>query len=73
MACRKDGIQPARQFDLSAVRQIGCAGAPLATEGYVWLVEQMGQGVLLNVGSGVETSVLASPESSKLPSTKLSF
>lgn len=52
MACRKAGIEPARQFDLSKVRQIGCAGAPLATEGYVWLVEQMGQDVLLNVGSG---------------------
>ena len=33
-----------------AVRQIGCAGAPLATEGYVWIVEQLGQDVLLNVG-----------------------
>jgi len=52
MACRKEGIEPARQFDLSAVRQIGCAGAPLATEGFVWVVEQMGQSVLLNVGSG---------------------
>ncbi len=52
MACRKAGLEPARQFDLSRVRQIGCAGAPLATEGYVWLVEQLGQDVLLNVGSG---------------------
>jgi acetoacetyl-CoA synthetase len=52
MACRKEGLEPARQFDLSHVRQIGCAGAPLATEGYIWLVEQLGQGVLLNVGSG---------------------
>ena len=52
MSCRKEGIEPARQFDLSAVRQIGCAGAPLATEGYLWIVEQMGQDVLLNVGSG---------------------
>jgi len=52
MACRKEGIEPARQFDLSAVRQIGCAGAPLPTEGFVWITEQMGQNVLLNVGSG---------------------
>jgi acetoacetyl-CoA synthetase len=52
MACRKEGLEPARQFDLSTVRQIGCAGAPLPTEGYVWIVEQMGQDVLLNVGSG---------------------
>jgi acetoacetyl-CoA synthetase len=52
MACRKEGIEPAQQFDLLSVRQIGCAGAPLATEGFVWLVEQLGQNVLLNVGSG---------------------
>ncbi len=52
MACRKAGIEPARQFDLSRVRQIGCAGAPLAPEGYEWIVQQMGQQVLLNVASG---------------------
>ena len=52
MACRKAGIEPARQFDLSRVRQIGCAGAPLASEGYEWIVQQMGQQVLLNVASG---------------------
>lgn len=52
MACRKEGIEPAREFDLHAVRQIGVAGAPLATEGFAWIVEQLGQGVLLNVGSG---------------------
>ncbi len=52
MACRKDGVEPAREFDLSRVQQIGCAGAPLATEGYAWLVEQLGPHVLLNVGSG---------------------
>jgi acetoacetyl-CoA synthetase len=34
------------------VRQIGVAGAPLTLEGYVWIVERLGQGVLLNVGSG---------------------
>jgi acetoacetyl-CoA synthetase len=39
-------------FDLSRVRQVGVAGAPLATEGYVWIVDQMGPDVLLNVGSG---------------------
>jgi acetoacetyl-CoA synthetase len=52
MACRREGIEPAVEFDLSNVDQVGCAGAPLAKEGYVWLVEQLGQGVLLNVGSG---------------------
>ncbi|WP_435747354.1 acetoacetate--CoA ligase [Microbacterium sp. PMB16] len=52
MACRKERIEPARLFDLSAVRQIGCAGAPLAPSGAAWLAEEFGQEVLLNVGSG---------------------
>jgi acetoacetyl-CoA synthetase len=52
MASRKQGVEPAREFDLSRVEQVGCAGAPLAKEGYVWLVEQLGPRVLLNVGSG---------------------
>jgi acetoacetyl-CoA synthetase len=52
MACRKAGVVPRELADLSTVRQIGVAGAPLATEGYVWITEQLGQGVLLNVGSG---------------------
>ena len=53
MACRKDGHRARASSSTSRrVRQIGCAGAPLATEGYVWIVEQMGPDVLLNVGSG---------------------
>jgi acetoacetyl-CoA synthetase len=51
MACRKEGVQPARQFDLR-IRQIGAAGSPLPAEGYGWVYEQFGDGVLLNVGSG---------------------
>jgi acetoacetyl-CoA synthetase len=52
MACRKEGMLPRQVADLSTVRQIGVAGAPLATEGYVWITDQLGPGVLLNVGSG---------------------
>ena len=52
MACRKEGITPAQQFDLSAIRQIGAAGSPLPAEGFHWVVEQFGPQVLLNVGSG---------------------
>jgi acetoacetyl-CoA synthetase len=51
MACRKEGVRPARQFDLR-IRQIGAAGSPLPAEGYRWVYEQFGPGVLLNVGSG---------------------
>jgi acetoacetyl-CoA synthetase len=52
MACRKEGVEPAQEFDLSRVRQIGAAGSPLPAEGYRWVAEQFGPGVLLNVGSG---------------------
>jgi acetoacetyl-CoA synthetase len=52
MACRKESVEPAREFDLSRLRQIGAAGSPLPVEGYRWVAEQFGPGVLLNVGSG---------------------
>jgi acetoacetyl-CoA synthetase len=52
MACRKEGIAPAKEFDLSRIRQIGAAGSPLPAEGFHWVAEQFGPNVLLNVGSG---------------------
>jgi acetoacetyl-CoA synthetase len=52
MACRKAGLEPARQHDLSGLRQLCAAGSPLPLEGYGWVVEQFGPEVLLNVGSG---------------------
>jgi acetoacetyl-CoA synthetase len=52
MACRKAGLRPAAEFDLSRVRQIGAAGSPLPAEGYRWVAQQFGPDVLLNVGSG---------------------
>ncbi|MEP9384252.1 acetoacetate--CoA ligase [Nocardioides sp. KR10-350] len=52
MACRKAGIRPAEEFDLSALRQIGIAGSPLPPEGSRWLYEQFGDRVLINLGTG---------------------
>lgn len=52
MASRKEGIEPGREFDLASVRQLGAAGSPLPPEGYRWIHDQFGDGVLLNVGSG---------------------
>ncbi|OIJ65025.1 acetoacetate--CoA ligase [Streptomyces mangrovisoli] len=52
MACRKEGVRPAEEFDLSRVRQLGVAGSPFPAEGYDWVHEQFGDSVLLNVGSG---------------------
>ncbi|MFE2554956.1 acetoacetate--CoA ligase [Streptomyces sp. NPDC059352] len=52
MACRKAGVRPAEEFDLSRLRQLGAAGSPLAAEGFRWVAEQFGDRVLLNVGCG---------------------
>lgn len=52
MACRKEGVRPAEEFDLSAIRHLPVAGSPLPAEGYHWVHEQFGDAVLLNVGSG---------------------
>ncbi|GIJ72870.1 acetoacetate--CoA ligase [Virgisporangium ochraceum] len=52
MACRKEGLAPWDEVDLSAVRQIGCVGSPLPVDGFSWLQNGFGPRVLLNVGSG---------------------
>jgi acetoacetyl-CoA synthetase len=52
MACRREGIRPAEEFDLSRLRQIGVGGSPFPAEGFRWVAEQFGSRVLLNVGSG---------------------
>ncbi|MCP2341561.1 acetoacetate--CoA ligase [Actinomadura rupiterrae] len=52
MACRKQGVRPAEEFDLSRLRQLGAAGSPLPADGFRWVSEQFGDRVLLNVGSG---------------------
>ena len=52
MGCRKAGLRPAREFDLSSIRQLCAAGSPLPAEGFDWVYEQLGPDVLLNVGSG---------------------
>ena len=52
MGCRKAGLRPGEQFDLSSIRQLGAAGSPLPPEGFDWVYEVLGPDVLLNVGSG---------------------
>jgi acetoacetyl-CoA synthetase len=52
MACRKAGLEPGRDCDLSSIRVFGTAGSPLPAEGYRYVYEQLGPGVLLINGSG---------------------
>ena len=50
MACRAAGVE-LHDLDLR-IRTVGSAGAPLPAEGYVWIGDQLGGRVQLNVGSG---------------------
>jgi acetoacetyl-CoA synthetase len=52
MGCRKAGLRPAKEFDLSKLRTVGAAGSPLPAEGFDWIYEQLGPDVLLINGSG---------------------
>jgi acetoacetyl-CoA synthetase len=52
MACRKAGLEPGRDHDLSSIRVFGTAGSPLPVEGYRYVYEQLGADVLLINGSG---------------------
>jgi acetoacetyl-CoA synthetase len=52
MACRKAGLAPGEEFDLSSIRVVPIAGSPLPPEGYDWLYEQLGADMLLVNGSG---------------------
>jgi acetoacetyl-CoA synthetase len=52
MACRKAGLQPGRDCDLSSIRILGVAGSPLPAEGYRYVYEQLGPDVMLLNGSG---------------------
>lgn len=42
MACRKAGLAPGRDLDLSALRQVGSTGAPLPAEGFRWVRDHVG-------------------------------
>lgn len=52
MSCRKAGLEPGRELDLSAIRTVGITGAPLPDEGFDWAMEQLGDRVLVNSMSG---------------------
>jgi len=39
MACRKEGLEPGKSHDLSAIRGMGSTGAPLPAEGFHWVYD----------------------------------
>jgi acetoacetyl-CoA synthetase len=52
MACRKAGLDPGHDLDLSSIRALAFAGSPLPPEGYHYVYEQLGPEVLCLNGSG---------------------
>jgi len=52
MACRKAGLEPGRQVDLSRLRSIGSTGAPLPAEGFRYVYEAIGSDLQLASVSG---------------------
>ncbi|MEP7115457.1 MAG: acetoacetate--CoA ligase [Ilumatobacteraceae bacterium] len=52
MACRKAGLRPNEQFDLSSIRAVGSTGAPLPADGFNWVYDNVGREVMLSSISG---------------------
>jgi acetoacetyl-CoA synthetase len=44
LACMKEGLRPAAEHDLSALRGVGSTGSPLPPEGFRWAYNQLGTG-----------------------------
>ena len=52
LACRKEGLRPAAELDLSALRGVGSTGSPLPPEGFDWVYDEVaGPGRDLVLGS----------------------
>jgi acetoacetyl-CoA synthetase len=52
MACRKAGLNPGRDLNLSSLRAFCTAGSPLPADGYRYVFDQLGPEVVLINGSG---------------------
>ena len=52
MTCRKAGLTPGQQLDLSSIRTLHTAGSPLPAEGYRWVYDHFDRDTLLSNGSG---------------------
>jgi acetoacetyl-CoA synthetase len=51
-ACRKAGLAPGRDLDLSSVRGIGSTGSPLPADGFRWVYDAVGRDLQLQSVSG---------------------
>jgi len=51
-SCLKARLEPAKHYDLSALRGIGSTGAPLSVEGFRWIADEIGEQVQICSVSG---------------------
>jgi acetoacetyl-CoA synthetase len=51
-SCRKAGLAPGAELDLTALRAVGSTGAPLPAEGFRWIASEIGSGVQICSVSG---------------------
>jgi acetoacetyl-CoA synthetase len=51
-SCQKQGLEPARDYDLSALRSIGSTGSPLSPESFQWVYEHVKSDLWLFSTSG---------------------
>ncbi len=52
MSCRKAGLRPGAEHDLSRLRALGSTGAPLPADGFRWVYDAVGDSLLLSSISG---------------------
>ncbi len=55
LACMKEGMRPAAEYDLSRLRGVGSTGSPLPPEGFHWVYDEVagaGQDLILGSFSG---------------------
>jgi len=52
LACRKSGLNPGQEVDLSRLRAINCGGSPLTAELFRWVYRAVSPTVYLASGSG---------------------
>ena len=51
-ACLKADIHPNQDYDLSAIRAVGCSGSPLSIDGFQWIYENINKDLALESLSG---------------------
>jgi acetoacetyl-CoA synthetase len=52
LACLKEGLEPGRDRDLSALQSVGSTGSPLSPEGFRWVYDHVGEALWLFSTSG---------------------